>query len=71
MKLILNLIRLIYFLKYLQTHCPILVAFGNPLLDITAVVTDQSLHTQFNLPVDGQLEVNEEQRQLFSIVQEK
>lgn len=47
---------------------PVLVSFGNPLLDITAVVRDRSLHDEFQLPVDGQLEVNEKQRALFNLV---
>ncbi|XP_066986016.1 uncharacterized protein [Macrobrachium rosenbergii] len=47
---------------------PLLVSFGNPLLDITAVVKDRSLHDTFQLPVDGQLEVNEKQRALFNLV---
>ncbi|XP_068223599.1 uncharacterized protein [Palaemon carinicauda] len=47
---------------------PLLVSFGNPLLDITAVVKDRSLHDKFQLPVDGQLEVNEKQRALFNLV---
>ncbi|KAK7078852.1 hypothetical protein SK128_026465 [Halocaridina rubra] len=46
----------------------LLLAFGNPLLDITAVVKDKTLHEKFHLPVDGQLEVNEKQRALFSLV---
>ncbi|KAK8754321.1 hypothetical protein OTU49_015596 [Cherax quadricarinatus] len=50
---------------------PLLVAFGNPLLDITAVVKDRSLHDEFQLPVDGQLEVNAQQRALFSLVMKK
>lgn len=50
---------------------PLLVAFGNPLLDITAVVKDRTFHDKFVLPVDGQLEVNEQQRPLFSMVMRK
>ncbi|XP_071513399.1 uncharacterized protein [Panulirus ornatus] len=50
---------------------PLLVAFGNPLLDITAVVKDRTFHDKFLLPVDGQLEVNEQQRALFSMVMKK
>ncbi|KAA0203189.1 hypothetical protein HAZT_HAZT003811 [Hyalella azteca] len=50
---------------------PLLVAFGNPLLDMTAVVEDQSLHERFSLPTDGQLEVSEEQKELFNLVQEQ
>nr|XP_045603867.1 adenosine kinase-like [Procambarus clarkii] len=50
---------------------PLLVAFGNPLLDITAVVKDRGLHDEFQLPVDGQLEVGEQQRALFNLVMKK
>ncbi|ROT82301.1 uncharacterized protein [Penaeus vannamei] len=49
---------------------PLLVAFGNPLLDMTAVVKDRSLHDKFGLPVDGQLEVSNKQRAIFSQVKE-
>ncbi|CAL4136553.1 unnamed protein product, partial [Meganyctiphanes norvegica] len=45
---------------------PLLVTFGNPLLDITAVVSNQNLHLKYGFPVDGQLEVNEAQRQIFN-----
>ncbi|XP_050705456.1 uncharacterized protein LOC126990848, partial [Eriocheir sinensis] len=47
---------------------PLLVSFGNPLLDLTAVVKDATLHRCFGLPVDGQLEVNSSQRPVFSHV---
>ncbi|XP_042220016.1 adenosine kinase-like [Homarus americanus] len=50
---------------------PLLVAFGNPLLDITAVVKDRGLHDEFQLPVDGQLEITDQQRALFSLVMKK
>ncbi|KAF2367106.1 Carbohydrate kinase PfkB [Trinorchestia longiramus] len=50
---------------------PLLVAFGNPLLDMTAVVADKRLHVRFSLPTDGQLEVSEEQLELFSLVQDQ
>jgi len=49
---------------------PLLLAFGNPLLDITAVVKNQDLHLKYGLPVDGQLEVNKTQRNIFSEVME-
>ncbi|KAK3868197.1 hypothetical protein Pcinc_026395 [Petrolisthes cinctipes] len=54
-----------------ESRGPLLVAFGNPLLDITAVVKDRSLHHQYQLPVDGQLEVNDTQRAVFNHVMNK
>lgn len=47
---------------------PILVSFGNPLLDITAVVSNQDLHLKYGLPLDGQLEVNKAQQNIFNEV---
>ncbi|XP_063847127.1 uncharacterized protein LOC135092489 isoform X2 [Scylla paramamosain] len=52
-------------------NTPLLVSFGNPLLDITAVVKDNELHHRFCLPIDGQLEVDDTQRPVFSHVMEK
>ncbi|XP_076060227.1 uncharacterized protein LOC143036576 isoform X2 [Oratosquilla oratoria] len=54
-----------------STTAPLMVAFGNPLLDMTAVVKDTSLHEKYNLPVDGQLEVTQEQQPIFKEVTEK
>ena len=51
--------------------CVLLVSFGNPLLDATAVVEDTALHKKFKLPKDGQLEVNDSQKELFSLVPNK
>lgn len=49
--------------------CPVLlVSLGNPLLDMTAVVADTSLHQRYGLPTDGQLEVNKQQQSLFKLV---
>uniref|UniRef100_A0A2P2I961 adenosine kinase n=1 Tax=Hirondellea gigas TaxID=1518452 RepID=A0A2P2I961_9CRUS len=49
----------------------ILVSFGNPLLDMTAVVPDKKLHDQYLLPTDGQLEVTSKQRMLFKLVMQQ
>ncbi|XP_045134796.1 adenosine kinase-like isoform X2 [Portunus trituberculatus] len=53
------------------TTAPLLVSFGNPLLDITAVVKDNELHHRFSLPIDGQLEVEDTQRPVFSHVMQE
>ncbi|KAL7641272.1 UNVERIFIED_CONTAM: hypothetical protein RMT77_008410 [Armadillidium vulgare] len=49
----------------------LILAFGNPLLDMTVVVEDTAIHEKFNLPTDGQLEITDDQRPLFDIVMKR
>lgn len=49
----------------------LVLALGNPLLDMAVLVPDDTLIEKYRLPVDGQVEVGAEQREIFTEVLDK
>lgn len=42
---------------------PVIIAFGNPLLDILVIVKNDDLFKKYNLKIDGETELCEEKMQ--------